>query len=207
MKVDKYSIEGKVIGEAELNDAVFGSEINDNLIYELVKVANANLRQGTHKAKERAEIRATGAKPWRQKGTGRARAGSVSSPIWRGGGVVFGPRVRSYERKLPKKMKKAAYVSLLSLKAKNGAIKVVEDFTVEGKTKEMARIGKSLQVSKGVLVCKNADTGLRRAIRNLSWFSHNDAERLSGRDLFYSKELVITESALKYINDNFAKVK
>ena len=96
MKVDKYSKDGKVMGQVDLPDSVFGNEINDILIYELIKSANANLRQGTHKTKERAEVRGGGAKPWRQKGTGRARAGTSRSPIWRGGGVVFGPKPRSY---------------------------------------------------------------------------------------------------------------
>ena len=139
MKVDKYNIEGKVVGQVDLSDEVFAAEINDVLIYEYIKAANANLRQGTHKTKERAEVRGGGAKPWRQKGTGRARAGSSRSPIWRGGGMIFGPRPRDYRIELPKKIKKAAYRSLFSLKAKEGSIKVIEDFEAAGKTKEVAK--------------------------------------------------------------------
>ena len=207
MKVDKYSIDGKVVGQVELSDAVFGAEVNDVLVYEYIKAANANLRQGTHSAKERAEVRGGGAKPWRQKGTGRARAGSSRSPIWRGGGTIFPPTPRDYSIKLPKKIKRAAFVSIFSLKAKSGSIKVVEDFQVGGKTKEVANIGKALAVTKGLLISgrkDGEDSLLKRAIRNIPWFKYNNVERLSGRDIFYSKEVILTESAVKEINEKFS---
>lgn len=210
MKVDKYSIDGTKIGEVELSDEIFGSEINDVLVYEYVKAANANLRQGTHSAKERAEVRGGGAKPWRQKGTGRARVGTIRSPIWRGGGTIFAPSPRDYTIQLPKKIKRAAFISILSIKAKEGAIKVVEDFTVSGKSKEIANIGKALSVTKAVIVSGKADAEdllLKRAIRNLPWFRYNNVARMSGRDIFYSKELIITESAVNQINEKFARVK
>jgi len=205
MKIDKYSIDGSVVGQVELSDEVFGAEINDNLIYELVKSANANLRQGTHSTKGRSEVRGGGAKPWRQKGTGRARAGTSRSPIWKGGGVVFGPKPRDYRIDLPKRIKQAAYKSLFSLKIKEGAVKVVEDFTVEGKTSQVAKIGKSLSVTKGVLITDNEDGLLKRAIKNIKWFNYNNVKRLSGRDVFYSKELVITESAVNFLNGKYSK--
>lgn len=204
MKLEKYSIKGGKSGEVELNDRVFAAEINDILIYELVKAARANIRQGTHSTKGRVEVRGGGSKPWRQKGTGRARAGTTRSPIWRGGGVVFGPKPRDYSINLPKSMKKAAYRSLLSLKMKNGLIKVVEDFTVQGKTKEMAKIGESLAVTKGVLITDSEDNNLKRSISNLEWFTYNNVNRISGLDLFNTRELVITESAVKLINEKFA---
>lgn len=210
MKVDKYSIDGTKIGEVELSDDIFSSEINDVLIYEYVKAANANMRQGTHSAKERAEVRGGGAKPWRQKGTGRARAGSNRSPIWRGGGTIFAPTPRDYSIQLPKKIKKAAFISILSLKAKEGAVKVIEDFTVGGKTGEIAKIGKALSVTKAVIVSGKPDAEdsmLKRAIRNIPWFRYNNVSRMSGRDIFYSKELLITESAIEQINEKFARVK
>jgi len=211
MKIDKYSIKGDVLGQVELSDEIFGADVNDVLIYEYIKAANANLRQGTHSAKERAEVRGGGAKPWRQKGTGRARAGTSRSPIWRGGGTVFAPKPRDYSIQMPKKMKKAAFISILSQKAKEGAVKVIEDFSVQdGKTKEVALVGKALAVSKGVLVSGKNDSDdslLKRAIKNISWFKYNNVSRLSGRDIFYSKELVITESAVNQINEKFGKVK
>ncbi len=204
MKLDKYSIDGKVIGEVDLSDAVFGTEVNDDLIYYLVKSANANLRQGTHSTKVRDEVSGGGVKPWKQKGTGRARAGSTRSPIWKGGGVVFGPKPRDYRIDLPKKIKKAAYRSLFSLKVKEGAVRIVEDFNVGGKTKEMAKIGTSLLVMKGILISNNEDTMLKRAIKNIPWFVYNNMKRISGRDLFYSRDIIITESAVKFINENYS---
>jgi len=206
MKVDKYNIEGKVVGQVDLADEVFASEINDVLIYELIKAANANKRQGTHKTKERAEVRGGGIKPWRQKGTGRARAGSSRSPVWVGGGTIFGPRPRDYRIELPKKIKKAAYRSLFSLKAKEGSIKVIEDFEATGKTKEVAKVGKALAVKKGVLVTQNDSITLKLAIRNIPWFVYNNVLRISSRDIFYSKDIIITESAVKVLNERLSKV-
>lgn len=201
MKVDKYSKDGKVVGQVELPDSVFGVEVNDVLVYEYIKAANANLRQGTHSAKERSDVRGGGAKPWRQKGTGRARAGTSRSPIWRGGGVVFGPRPRNYRIELPRKLKQAAFRSIFSLKAKQGKLRVVEDFTVDGKTKEMAGIGKALSLTKGLLVTQNDDAQLKRSIKNIPWFQYNNVNRLSGRDIFYSKEIVITEGAIETLTN------
>jgi large subunit ribosomal protein L4 len=206
MKTDKYSIDGKVVGQVELADDVFGAEVNDVLIYEFIKAANANLHQGTHKTKERSDVHGGGSKPWKQKGTGRARSGSSRSPIWVGGGTVFGPRPRDYNIYLPKKMKKAAYRSLFSLKAKEGLIKVVEDFDVNGKTKEVAAVGKALEVKKGILITSSENGLLKRAIRNIPWFIYNNVMRISGRDVFYSKNIIITESAVKTINERYAKV-
>jgi len=205
MKVDKFSIEGKKVGEADLSDAVFGAEINDVLIYELIKAANANLRQGTHATKQRSDVQGGGIKPWKQKGTGRARQGSIRAPQWNGGGTVFGPQPRDYRIDIPKKMKKSAYRCLFSLKAKEGAIKIVEDFTSSnGKTKEMANIGKALSITKGVLITDKDDQLIKRAIRNISFIQYNNVKRISSRDIFYSKELVITESALLYLNEKLA---
>jgi len=205
MKIDKYSIEGAVVGSAELADSVFGSEINDILIYELIKSANANLRQGTHKTKERSDVRGGGVKPWRQKGTGRARQGSIRSPLWKGGGTIFGPRPRSYRIDLPRSIKRSAYRALFSLKAKQGSIKVVEDFTVGGKTKEAASIGRALAVSKGVIISGSDDLMLRRSIRNIPWLVYNNVNRISSRDIFYSKNVIITESALKQLNERYSE--
>jgi large subunit ribosomal protein L4 len=205
MKVDKYSINGEKVGQVELSDDIFAASVNDTIVYEYIKAANANLRQGTHKTKERAEIRGGGAKPWRQKGTGRARSGTNRSPVWVGGGTVFGPRPRSYRIELPKKIKRKAFQSILTIKAKEDAIRVVEDFTVEsGKTKDMSKILKSLDVSRGVFVSHDDDQMTKRSIRNIKDVKFNNAGRLSGRDVFYSKKILITESAIKAINEKLA---
>lgn len=206
MILDKLSKDGKVVGKVELDDRVFNAKINDVLIYELVKSANANLRQGTHCVKERSFVSGGGAKPYKQKGTGRARQGSIRAPQWKGGGTIFGPQPRDYRIELPKGMKGAAYRALLSLKAKEGSIKVVEDLQVEsGKTRDIAVIGKALDVRKGVLVTDSEDSMLKRALRNIPWFIYNNVKRISGRDIFYSKTLVLTESAVKYLNEKYAK--
>ncbi|MEW6527013.1 MAG: 50S ribosomal protein L4 [Spirochaetota bacterium] len=206
MVVDVYTVDGKVKGQIELNETIFNAKINDVLIYELIKAANANLRQGTHDTKERSLVSGGGAKPWRQKGTGRARQGSIRAPQWKGGGVVFGPHPRDYRIELPKGIRQEAYRSLLSLKFKEGAVKVVEDFSVEsGKTKDIASIAKKLNVKKGVLITDSEDTMLKRAIRNIPWFVYNNVKRLSSRDIFYTQTVLITESAAKIINSKYAK--
>ncbi len=206
MILDKLSKDGKVVGQVELDDRVFNAKINDVLIYELVKAANANLRQGTHCTKERSFVSGGGAKPYKQKGTGRARQGSIRAPQWKGGGTIFGPQPRDYRIELPKGMRSAAYRALLSLKAKEGSIRVVEDLKVgSGKTREIAVIGKALNVKKGVLVTDSEDSMLKRALRNIPWFVYNNVKRISGRDIFYSKTLVLTEGAVKYLNEKYAK--
>jgi large subunit ribosomal protein L4 len=206
MVIDKYSIDGKVSGQVELAESVFNSKVNDVLIYELVKAANANLRQGTHCVKGRSFVRGGGARPWRQKGTGRARQGSIRAPQWRGGGIVFGPTPRDYRIDLPKKVRREAYRSLFSLKAKEGAIKVIEDFEIEnGKTREIAAIGKAFSVKKAVLVTGSEDIKLKRAMKNIPNFMFNNVNRVSGRDIFYSQTLLITESAVKLLNEKYSK--
>ncbi len=206
MVVDVYTLEGNIKGQIELNESIFNAKVNDVLMYELIKAANANLRQGTHDTKERSYVSGGGAKPWRQKGTGRARQGSIRAPQWKGGGVVFGPHPRDYRIELPKRIKHEAYRSLLSMKFKEGSIKIIEDFkVVDGKTKEVAAIAKKLNISKGVLITDIEDNLLKRAIRNIPWFLYNNVNRLSGRDIFYTKTVLITENAAKIINSKYAK--
>ncbi len=208
MLIDKYSIDGQKLGQVELNDSVFAAEINDVLLYEFIKAANANLRQGTHSTKERSFVSGGGKKPWKQKGTGRARQGSIRSPQWRGGGIVFGPRPRSYKVELPKSLKSAAYRSIFSVKTKESSLKVIADFNVEsGKTKDMQNILNKLGVERGVLVALDRDVKTRRAIRNIAGIKYNDAKLINGRDIFYSKQLLMTEGAVKYINEKYSKVK
>ncbi|HOM87476.1 MAG TPA: 50S ribosomal protein L4 [Spirochaetota bacterium] len=206
MVVDVYTLEGNIKGQIELNESIFNAKVNDVLMYELIKAANANLRQGTHDTKERSYVSGGGAKPWRQKGTGRARQGSIRAPQWKGGGAVFGPHPRDYRIELPKRIKQEAYRSLLSMKFKEGSIKIIEDFkVVDGKTKEVAAIAKKLNISKGVLITDKEDNLLKRAIRNIPWFLYNNVNRLSGRDIFYTKTVLITENAAKIINSKYAK--
>lgn len=206
MVVEKFSIDGKKIGQVELSDAVFNSKVNDVIVYEYIKAANANLRQGTHKTKGYSEVNGGGVKPWRQKGTGRARQGSIRAPQWRGGGTVFGPVPRSYRAELPRKIRDDAFRSIFTIKAQKGAIKVVEDFKVDsGKTKDMASILKKIELLGGLLIGAGSDAMFRRSVRNIKDVKFNDATRISGRDVFYSRTLVLTESAVKFINEKYAK--
>jgi large subunit ribosomal protein L4 len=206
MVVDKFSKDGKKTGSVELADSVFNAKVNDVLVYEYIRAANANLRQGTHKTKSFSEVNGGGIKPWRQKGTGRARQGSIRAPQWVGGATVFGPVPRSYRIDLPKALKDEAFRSIFTIKAKEGTIKVVEDFSVEtGKTKDMSKVLKALELIKGLIVGSNNDEKFKRSIRNIEEVKYNDATRISGREVFYSRSVVLTESAVKFINEKYAK--
>ncbi|MBM4175329.1 MAG: 50S ribosomal protein L4 [Ignavibacteria bacterium] len=204
MKIDVYKIDGTKTGkQVELNPEVFEIVPNDHSIYLAVKLFNANQRQGTHKTKERNEVRGGGKKPWRQKGRGTARAGSSRSPVWIGGGTIFGPRPRDYGFKLPKKVKKLAFKSALSYKAKGNEIFVVEDFTFEQpKTKEMAQILKSLQLNskKTLLLTGKNDTAIHKSGNNIPKFKVIEAKNVSTYDILNSKTLLLQQSAVELIN-------
>ncbi len=192
-------------GKVELKSEIFEVDVNDTLIYEAIKNELANKRLGTASTKSRGEITGSTKKPWRQKGTGRARSGTRKSPIWRGGGVVFGPKPRNYKYKLPRKVKKLSYKSIFSLKAKNNRIKIVDDFSIEnGKTKEMASVLKKLSDEKRiVLIYKNEDTLLKRSIRNIPNVKSLSVSRLNANDLFYAKDIIIFKSALEELDNLF----
>ena len=138
-------------------------------------------------------------------GDGQGPLGSSRSPIWRGGGTVFGPVPRSYRIDLPRTLKRSAYRALFSLKARQGTIKVVEDFKINGKTKEVAKIGKALAISKGTIIADSDDSMLKRSVKNIPWLTYNNVNRISGKDIFYSKELIITESAVLKLNERYAE--
>ncbi|MDA3851373.1 MAG: 50S ribosomal protein L4 [Spirochaetaceae bacterium] len=203
MEVKVYSIDGKESKSLKLEDSVFGIEVSQGSIYNAIRNELANKRVGTASVKGRSEVRGSGAKPWRQKGTGRARAGHKRSPIWRGGGVAFGPTPRDYSYSLPKKVKRLAFKSILSLKAQDeNRFKVVEDFTVDtGKTKDLAGILKNLVSNeRTVMILKDDDKMVRRAgknIPNLDILSYN---RLNAHDLFYGKNVLVLESAALQLN-------
>ena len=204
-----YGIDGQEKGTIELNDEVFGIKPNKSVIYYALKADLANRRQGTASTKGRSEVSGSGAKPWRQKGTGRARAGSRRSPIWVGGGTVFGPKPRDYRIKLPKKMKRLSIKSVLSLKLSNNQLKVVENFKVEsGKTRDFFNIAKNLsdedKRKRVLFIDKNPDELNKRASRNIPWIMYYDADLLNTKDLYYSTQLVITEDAVKHLNQKYS---
>ena len=210
MNTKLYDAKGNEKGTVKLNDAVFKITPNKSAIYYALRAEHANARQGTASTKGRSEVRGSGAKPYRQKGTGRARAGSRQSPIWTGGGVVFGPKPRSYRIRLPRRIKQLSIRSCLSMKAGEKLLKVVEDFNVEsGKTRDFFSIASSLveEESRKRVLFIDADrkTMNRRAGRNISWIRYYDANLLSTRELYYASQLVLTESAVKVLNEKYAE--
>jgi large subunit ribosomal protein L4 len=203
MKTKVYSIEGKPVKDISLDDSVFQRTVNEHAIYYAIVNELANNRVGTASTKGRSEVRGSGAKPWPQKGTGRARAGDRKSPLWKGGGVVFGPRPRDYSYAVPKKMKRLAHKSILSLKAQNEQLKIVEDFTVEsGKTRELADILRKLgDGQRTVLVMKDDDAMLKRAGANIPFLRFLSFQRLRAHDLYYGKQILILESAANKLGE------
>jgi large subunit ribosomal protein L4 len=203
MQKPVLSIEGKQVRTVQLADGVFNREVSDGSIYHAIRNELANLRVGTHCVKTRAEVNGTRKKPWKQKGTGRARSGTKQSPVWVGGGIAFGPRPRDYSYTLPRKIKRLAMVSILSLKNKADELKVIEDFTIaNGKTKEFASILANLVPSeRTVLILKDDDAMVRRAGRNIPWLTILSYNRLRAHDLFYGKKILVLESAAQKLND------
>jgi large subunit ribosomal protein L4 len=207
MKTQVYGLDGNAVREIELSDAVFGRDVSEGSIYHAIRNELANKRLGTAKIKDRGEVHGSSKKPWKQKGTGRARSGQRTSPIWVGGGKIFGPRPRDYSYKLPKKLKRLAFMSLLSLKAKENKLRVVTDFTVEsGKTKDLVTMLSKLAANeRTVVILKDNDVLIRRAGRNVPWISLLSYNRLQAHDLYYCQKLLLLETAATQLNAFYAK--
>ncbi|HOJ62883.1 MAG TPA: 50S ribosomal protein L4 [Spirochaetota bacterium] len=205
MKIKVVDVNGKEIKELELNDDVFGIKPNKFSIYESIKNELANSRQGTVSTKTKAEVSGSGAKPWKQKGTGRARVGTKRNPVWIHGGVAFGPKPRDFSYVLPKKVKNLAYRSVFSMKLSENNLVVVDKIELkEGKTKEFLKTLNNIidKENKYVLVLTDKDFLIRRASRNLPFVTTLNSARLNVKDLFYSDKIVLTEEAILYINEN-----
>ncbi len=199
MKVALHKIDGTAAAEVEIPEEIFAAEPNQGGVHQAVVAELANRRQGTAATRTRSMVRGGGRKPWRQKGRGTARAGTIRSPLWVGGGRVFGPHPRDYHQKLPKKMKRLARISALSAKAKANQIVVVEDFTVEsGKTRDMLAVLKGIGVAekKTLLLVPGPDQMLLRAGRNLPNLAIRQASTVSTYDILNCQVLVIQKSAL-----------
>ncbi len=203
-----YGIDGSERKEITLSDEVFDIEVSEGSIYHALKNELANIRVGTASTKGRSEVRGSGAKPYRQKGTGRARAGSLKSPIRVGGGIAFGPKPRDYSYKLPKKIKRLAMKSILTLKNRQERLKIVEDFTVDtGKTRDLVKILKGLTPEeKTVVVLSDDDAMIKRAGRNIPWLNFLSYNRLRAHDIFYGKHLLVLETAALKLNEFYGKV-
>lgn len=198
-----YSTNGEQVGEMQLSDKVFGEQINEAVIHEVVVNQMANQRVGTSSTKSRSEVRGGGRKPWRQKGTGRARAGSRRSPLWRGGGVVFGPKPRDYSYSVPKKVRRLAFRSALSAKLAEDKMVVLEELDFEEpKTKKMVEILKRFSADKkAVVVTSSKNENVEKSARNIPGVLPRTSDRLSVMDLVTYDKLVLTRDAVARLQE------
>jgi large subunit ribosomal protein L4 len=195
-----YDIEKNRVSEIELSDAVFGTEVREDLLHDAVRMQLASHRRGTASTKERSDISGGGRKPWRQKGTGRARAGSTRSPIWRGGGTVFGPKPRDYSFSLTKKVRKAALCSALSMKVKEEKILILKDFPMEQiKTKAFRGVLDRLGLASALFVLDKENPVLEKSSRNLKEVKMMRTEGINVYDVLKYDVLVLLEPSVKMI--------
>ena len=206
MKVTMLNMEGKEAGDLELNDDIFGTKVNEHLIYMAVKQHLAAKRQGTQKAKTRSEVSGGGRKPWRQKGTGHARQGSIRSPQWKGGGMVFAPVPRDYSFKMNKKEKRAALKGALSGKVQDGKLIVLDELTMEEKkTKEFVKVLDALQIAdKALVVTAEHDENVIYSARNLPKVKTCESSGINVYDIVNAKTLVLTKGAVEKIEEVYA---
>ena len=205
MQTKVYNLEGKEVGKVTLKEEVFGVPYNEALIHQVVVATLANARQGNKSTLTRTEVRGGGRKPWRQKGTGNARQGSIRAPQWIKGGVVFAPKPRDFSKKVNKQMKRAAFVSALSTRVAEKNFVVVENLEVSGKTKEMAKILKNLGVnSSAVVITLENNDNVIRASANLANITTTTADIASTYDIVSNAKVVITKDAVKEIEKEYA---
>jgi large subunit ribosomal protein L4 len=202
-----YNTSGEETGEIELSEEIFGAKVNPAIVHEVVVSFLGNLRHGTHSTKTRTEVRGGGIKPWRQKGTGRARQGSIRAPQWTGGGIVFGPKPRSYRTKVNKKVKIAALKSVLTSKFSDSEIVFLEDFSLENyKTKEMLKILKNLGISgKILLVLSENDKIIVNSTRNIEGANVSHVGALNTYEILDSKKCIVTRSAVRKLEEVYLK--
>ena len=206
MTVDVVNNANEKVGTVDVSDEVFGGRVKVDLIHESVIRANAADRQGTHATKNRALVSGSGKKPWRQKGTGRARVGEIRNPLWRKGGTVFGPQPRSYEYQLPKKVEKGALRQALAAKFQGGDVIVVEAFAAdEIKTKAAAALLKTIGVEgKALLVAVKPEEKFALSVRNLAGIRMLPSNRITARDVMDTRKVVLTQAALEKLQEALA---
>lgn len=206
--VKVYNQEGKEVAEIELNEAIFGLPWNDDLVSQAVRTNFSNKRQVLASVKDRSEVRGGGRKPWKQKGTGRARHGSIRSPLWKGGGVTFGPEgERNFKLKINKKMARKAMLTVLSAKVRDNEILILEDLKLLfAKTKEMASVmSKFPKVKSAFLVLSGENENVKRAARNLSNLKITNINNLNILDVLKYKHLILTKDAVVELNKKYAQ--
>lgn len=205
-KVQVVNMQGAAVEEIELSESVFGIKPNIHVLHSAVRLQLAGERRGTQSAKTRSEVRGGGRKPYRQKGTGRARAGSSRSPVWRGGGVIFAPKPRSYSFKLPKKVRRLALHSALSSKVIEQQLVVLDALSLEeAKTREMVKVLKALNIDKkAMIVMDDLDDGVQRSARNIQGVKAIDVAGMNVRDILLYDVLVMTKAAVTKTEEVFA---
>lgn len=205
-KINVLNVSGQVTGEIELNDSIFDIEVNEHVLYEAVKCQLANRRQGTQSAKTRAEVRGGGRKPWRQKGTGRARQGSIRAVQWVGGGVAFAPKPRDYSYSLPKKVRRLALKSALTSKVRLNEIIVLDALSLDApKTKDMVNVFKNVNAAKKTLVVTaDNDVNVVKSIRNIEGANVCHVSTLNVYDILNCDSFIITTDAVKKVEEVYA---
>lgn len=206
MTIDVVNAQNEKVGTVDLRDEVFGGRIKTDLIHESVVRSNAADRRGTHATKNRALVSGSGKKPWRQKGTGRARVGEIRNPLWRGGGTVFGPQPRSYDYALPKKVERGALRAALAQKLRDDEVVIVESLaSAEARTKAAISLLKALGVEgKALLVDLQPDVNLSLSVRNLPGVQLLPSNRISARDVMDTRKVVVTRAAMEKLQDVLA---
>lgn len=209
MEKKVYSIDGKELRTINLDDKVFNLPVNEDVIYYAITNELANMRVGTACTKTRAEVHGSNAKPYKQKGTGNARRGDKKSPLCVGGGTIFGPKPRDYSYAIPKKEKRLAMKTILSMRAQSDILTVVEDFTVEsGKTKDLVKILDNFaKDTRTVILLKDDDAKIKLAGRNIPTLSFLSFNRLRAHDLYYARKIIMLESAAKNLSEFYAEEK
>lgn len=201
-KVAVYNMEGSQVGDLELNDDIFGIEVNEHLLHQAVVNTQASMRRGTHATKTRAMVRGGGRKPWRQKGTGRARVGSSRNPIWTKGGVAFGPHPRTYGFKMPRKSRRLALKSALTVKLNNENLIILDELTmVEPKTKEMVQVLNSLNAPEALVVIGSIDENVIKSVRNIPGVTPVLATGINVYNILSHKKLVMTKEAVAKVEE------
>jgi large subunit ribosomal protein L4 len=201
-KIDVINLQGKKVGTIDLDDSIFAAEVNKHLVWEAVRHHRAKHRAGTASTKGRSEVHGGGRKPWRQKGTGRSRVGSIRTPLWKGGGTVHGPKPRSYDYPMPKKMRKGALRSILSQRLQNNRLKVVDELNpAEPKTKAFVTALRALGIDNAVLVDSRNNEMLCRVTNNVPTMHVIDHYALNPYDLLRYENIVFTKAAIETVNE------
>lgn len=204
-KIDILDVKGNVVGDVELSEGIFGIEPNEYVVHEVVVALLANRRQGTRSALTRSEVRGGGRKPWRQKGTGRARAGTIRSPLWRGGGVIFAPKSRDYSKKVNKKVKALAMKSVFSAKVQDNELRILNQLVMEvPKTKEMIAVLNNINAQKALIVLPDNNEAVIRSASNIPKVATTTVNELNVYDMLKYDILIMTQEALEKIEEVYA---